>query len=216
MVEKEYDPCNTNSAQPACENFCAVILAAGMSRRMGQPKLILPWGQGTVITQIVSVLVAAGVTKIIVVTGAYKDLLEKVLQGYPVELVWNARYAEDQMLLSLQTGLSRAPSEAQAAFVVIGDQPQIQKEVFLKLMSAYSQNRPGLVVPSYQMRRGHPWLVDRSLWPDLLNQTAETRLRDWLNQNSARIRYIEVDSESILRDLDTPEDYAREIGDSGR
>jgi len=61
------------------------------------------------------------------------------------------------------------------------------------------------------MRRGHPWLVQASLWPALLAMQAGQTLRDFLNRHAAQIEYVEVDTPSILKDLDTPEDYEREL-----
>ncbi len=191
--------------------FGAVVMAAGLSRRMGRPKLVMPWGNETVIHHVVSVLVEAGVDKIIVVTGSDRGAVEETLYGLPVELVWNQHFAVDQMLITLQTGLVQASQELDAVFVVIGDQPQIPKEVIQDMMDLYQQQKFHLVVPSFQMRRGHPWLVDRSLWSDLLAQKPETTLRDWLNLHSDQIGYLSVETDFVLRDLDTPEDYEREI-----
>ena len=64
-----------------------------------------------------------------------------------------------------------------------------------------------LIVPSFQRRRGHPWLVERSLWSGLLALQSPRSPRDFLNQHASEILYVEVDTSSILADLDTPQDY---------
>lgn len=97
----------------------------------------------------------------------------------------------------------------EAALVALGDQPQIEAAIVRALVDAYRETRAPLVVPSYHMRRGHPWVLDRSLWPEALSAPARATLRDFLNAHSSRIHYLPVESASILQDLDTPDDYQR-------
>jgi molybdenum cofactor cytidylyltransferase len=124
--------------------------------------------------------------------------------------VFNPRFESDEMTWSLQTGLAAMPEDVEAALVVLGDQPQIEPRVVEAVLAAYRQAGPVLVVPSYEMRRGHPWLVSRALWPAILALQPPQTLRDWLNASAAQIHYLVVDTPSVLRDLDTPDDYERE------
>ncbi len=187
----------------------AIILAAGLSRRMGQPKMLLPWGDTSVIAAIVQKLVAAQIQPICVVVGALKDEIAEALGELPVQLVFNSRFQEDSMVVSLQAGLARLPDEIQAALVVLGDQPQLSVDVIRLLLDAYNRSASALIVPSYQMRRGHPWLIDRSLWAEVRNLAPGDTLRKFLNSNAEKIFYIDTDLESVIQDLDTPDDYAR-------
>jgi molybdenum cofactor cytidylyltransferase len=190
--------------------FAAVVLAAGCSTRMGRPKLVLPWGNTTVIGQVVTTLMQAGVTEIVVVTGGARAEVEAALAGFPVRMVFNARYQEDAMLLSLQVGLrTLKKSQSEGALIILGDQPHLKGEVLQGLLAAYTARRAPLVVPSFQYRRGHPWVLERSLWAAALGAAPSTTLRDFLNQHAAQIEYVNVDNDSILNDLDYPEDYAR-------
>jgi len=191
--------------------IAAIVLAAGMSRRMGRAKLVLPWGSRTVIGQVVHVLLEARVNPVVVVTGGSQEQVNKALQGQPVKLVFNPRFAEDQMALSLQAGLSELPAAVEAALIVLGDQPQIEGPVVQAVIAEYRTSHAGLVVPSYQMRRGHPWIIDRSLWPELMVLRPPTTLRDFLVAHAALIHYLVVEYPSILVDLDTPEDYERQV-----
>jgi molybdenum cofactor cytidylyltransferase len=113
------------------------------------------------------------------------------------------------MMVSLQAGMAALPAHTAAFLLALGDQPQIQPDTVRRVMEAYQENRAGLVVPSHEMRRGHPWLVDRRFWPELGSQPPQTTLRDFLNRRQAEIRYVTVATPSILLDLDTPEDYQR-------
>ena len=188
----------------------AIVLAAGLSTRMGRPKLILPWGATTVIGQVVSVLAEAGVETTIVVTGGTRAEVESVLAGQAVRFAYNPQYADGEMIHSLHAGIARLDPTAQGFLLVLGDQPQIEANVVRQVMAAYQETRPALVVPSFQMRRGHPWLVGRALWPEILALRPPQTMRDFLNRHKAATTYVEVASSSILMDLDTPEDYARQ------
>jgi len=187
----------------------AVVLAAGQSCRMGSPKLILPWGSRTVIEQVILTLTRAGVTEITVVTGAQRELIENVLKDYPVRLAHNGDYACSGMATTFQVGLETLASCCQAVMIVLGDQPTIEEAVVQQVIEMHLQSGKAITIPSYEMRRGHPWLVDRRLWPDLLRLTKEQTLRDFLQAHQDDIAYIQVDTPGILLDLDTPEDYNR-------
>lgn len=188
----------------------AVVLAAGRSQRMGQPKMLLPWGDTTVVGQVVRALVQAGLGQIVVVTGGWRQQVEAALQNSPARMVYNPRYMEDQMALSIQVGLASLPAQTDAALIVLGDQPQMQSEVVRQVMRAYQESRAPLVFPSYHLRRGHPWIIARSLWGELLEKASVLTLREILNTYADQIRYVVVQDDTILRDLDTPADYQRE------
>lgn len=186
----------------------AVVLAAGRSQRMGEPKLVLPWGARTVIAQVAGTLLEAGIGDVVVVTGGWREAVEKALSGMPVLLAHNPDYEQSEMLTSLQVGLralSALEPPVEAALVVLGDQPTIEGGVIKAVMEQYAQSGAGLLVPSYQRRRGHPWMVRRDLWPGLFAMTPDQTMRDFLNAHE--ITYVNVDSPGILKDLDTPEDY---------
>lgn len=186
----------------------AVVMAAGRSKRMGRPKMDLPWGETTVIGQVVSVLQLSGVQDVIVVTGGNRETVELALEGLMLHTIHNPEYANGEMTKTLQVGLSAMGKDIEAALVVLGDQPQIEQSVVNTIISAYQQGQR-LVVPSYQMRRGHPWLVDRSFWDGLMGLRPPETLRDFLNIHSSKIHYVNVDTPSIVQDLDTPGDYHR-------
>jgi molybdenum cofactor cytidylyltransferase len=189
--------------------IAAVVLAAGQSKRMGRPKMTLPWGETTVIGQVVTQIAQAGVTEIIVITGASHHEVEQALQGSPVRILFNPRYADGEMVSSLHIGLSALDESIEAALVVLGDQPQIVTTLVRDVLRTFHITEAPLVVPSYQMHRGHPWIIARSLWPAVLSLEAPQTLRDFLHTSSDKIQYVTVDTPSVLQDLDTPEDYDR-------
>jgi molybdenum cofactor cytidylyltransferase len=82
-------------------------------------------------------------------------------------------------------------------------------ETVARVIAAYHSTQAGLVLPSYQMRRGHPWLLARSLWEDALALRPPQTLRDLLQAHAGQTSYVVVETDSILLDLDTPQDYEK-------
>jgi molybdenum cofactor cytidylyltransferase len=112
------------------------------------------------------------------------------------------------MLSSIQCGLRDLTQESiGAALIALGDQPQVEESSVRRVCEAFLQTKSPLVVPSYRMRRGHPWLVARTLWNEILGLSPDQTPRNFLNAHAEDIHYVELDSPSILADLDTPEDY---------
>jgi molybdenum cofactor cytidylyltransferase len=187
----------------------AIILAAGQSKRMGQPKMLLPWGKSTVIEHVISTFLNAGIEDVIVVTGGAREQVEGTLSQYPVRTVHNTNYAAGEMLSSIQWALKAMLAEAQAALIGLGDQPQVQEKSIRLICDQYRDSQSTLVVPSFQMRRGHPWLVARPLWSEILALKPAESPRDFLTRHANEIHYVNVNTQSVLADLDTPEDYEK-------
>ncbi|NWG05676.1 MAG: nucleotidyltransferase family protein [Chloroflexi bacterium] len=187
----------------------AIILAAGKSKRMGQSKMLLPWGETTVLGQVISVLQSAGLEDVVTVTGGFREQVEELAKRFGLRTVFNPEYDSSEMLSSIQCGLRSLNAEAEAALICLGDQPQVQERSVRMVREAFEQSRSRIVVPSYRMRRGHPWLVARPLWDEILRMKFPQSPRDFLNNHAKEIAYVEIDNTSILEDLDTPEDYLR-------
>lgn len=189
--------------------IAAIILAAGQSKRMGQPKMLLPWGKSTVIEQVISTFLTSGIEDVIVVTGGARQRVEDAIRPYPVRKIHNEDYAAGEMLSSIQCGLRGMLQPAQATLIGLGDQPQVQEKNVRLICQAYQESESQLIVPSFQMRRGHPWLAARSLWDEILNLKPPESPRDFLNRHAHEIHYVNMNTESVLADLDTPQDYEK-------
>ena len=194
--------------------IAAIVLAAGQSRRMGYPKLTLPWGKTSVLGQVIITLATAGINDIVIVTGAIQEqitnLVDLYVKKYPVRTIYNDGYAKGEMLSSLQIGLSAMKPETLATLVVLGDQPQIMVSIVRQIISTYLETGAPLIIPSYQMRRGHPWLVARTKWDSLLDLTSEQTPHDFLTAHAADIHYLPVETSTILQDIDTPAEYEQQ------
>ena len=187
----------------------AIILAAGKSSRMGQPKMLLPWGDRTVLTHVISVFQNAEVEDILVVTGGFREQVEELVSGSNVKTVFNSEFEKSEMLTSIQCGLRALTRQTQAVLIGLGDQPQVQEGTVRKVCEVFRESKSNLVVPSYRMRRGHPWLVARPLWEEILEMQPPQSPRDLLNGHTQEIEYVTIDNPSIMQDLDTPEDYLK-------
>ncbi len=184
----------------------AVILAAGRSRRMGRNKMLLPYGASTVLETVVAEVTAcAAVTDVVVVTGHEPDRITALLAPYPVRCIFNPAYAQAEMLVSLQVGLQALSSDIQAALIVPGDHPRLRSDIIQRVIEAWQAD--ALVIPSYQLKRGHPILIDRVWWSELLALPETASLRDFIRAHEDHIRYVVVETDSVLQDMDTPEEY---------
>ncbi len=190
----------------------AVVLGAGLSTRMGRLKQLLPYGEHTVIEQVVATLLQSPVDEVLVVTGHERARIEAVLAPWPVRMAFNPNYAASEMLSSVQTGLQAVTADSRAALLVLGDMPGLESSVVRLLVEAYHVRGDNAVyIPSYEMRAGHPVLVPRPYWEAILRLPPEASLRKVLRGKGTLVRWVEVDTPSVLRDLDTPGDYAREL-----
>ena len=111
--------------------IAAVVLAAGLSSRMGQPKQIMRWGSRAMVRQVCETLIASEVNEIVVVTGYAREKVEEALIGCAARPVFNPDYEDGDMMRSLQIGLNSL-SNFEAALFVLGDQPQMQVSVVKK------------------------------------------------------------------------------------
>ncbi len=184
----------------------AIVLAAGRSRRMGQPKMLLPWGKTTVLEHVIQTLKAAGLDEILVVIGGAREGVEAIVQE-SVRTIFNPGYERGEMLSSLQVGLGKASGKA--VMVVLGDQPQVRTGSLEQIQEEFARRESSIIVPSYNMRRGHPWIVPKRYWDEILEMEPGESLRDFLHRHGDEIYYVNVDDPGVLLDLDTPEDYLK-------
>lgn len=185
----------------------AVVLAAGLSSRMGRQKLLLPWEESTVIEKVIDTLISSGVSEIVVVTGRDAEQISKLLSVKNIQTVFNPEFANGNMVTSLVTGLRELQGKVDAALMVLGDQPQMQESTVRRVVEEWKRNPVSLCIPSHQMRRGHPWVIPGKMWDNLFHLEPQQTMRDFIRMNEKDIRYVLADTPTILADLDTPEDY---------
>ena len=182
----------------------AVVAAAGLSSRMGAFKPLLPFDGATVIERCIANLRAAGASELVVVTGYRGAELAARLAGSGVTCVHNPAYAETQMFDSLRIGLRALPPGCGTVLLTPGDVPLVRPETIRALLAAAG----GFVCPACGGRRGHPAALDASYIPALLGYSGEGGLRGAVAALGIPTADVETSDEGMLRDLDTPADYA--------
>lgn len=204
----------------------AVVLAAGESRRMGTQKMLLPFGDTTIVGAVVRTAAASRAGGTMVVLGADRDAIRDDLAslatrldrrpGVPdlpdgpaskIAFAVNDHY-QLGMLTSIQAGLRALPAGATAAVVMLGDQPFLRAPVVDAVIAAFETGGRGIVIPTFQGRRGHPVLIDLKYRGEILAIEPLEGLRALMRAHPDDIFETEVADANILRDLDTPEDYA--------
>ena len=208
-----------NAVREVHGRVAAVVLAAGRSTRMGRSKQLLPWGGSTMLAEVVRRLRQTTVTDIVVVTGAEGAAVEASLAdlqpGEPrLRCVFNPDFAVSEMARSLQVGLRTLPANRSAALVILADQPHLETGVVEAVAQRWRETQAPVVAPYFQGQRGHPMLFDRTVWPAILALAADANPREAVRAAGA-IERVDVDSETILRDIDTPDEYARQAAADG-
>jgi molybdenum cofactor cytidylyltransferase len=162
-----------------------------------------------VLQQVVRSLKASPVDRVLVVLGHRSEEVAATLAGAGAEVVLNPRYREG-MLSSVQKGAAAAHPETEWLLIALGDQPWLRPETVSRLLDA-AAGSAGIVVPSYGNRRGHPLLIHRRFREEIAGLPADGGLRELLRRHADAVRHVMVPDEEILRDMDTPEDYRREL-----
>jgi molybdenum cofactor cytidylyltransferase len=188
------------------------ILAAGESKRMGQPKLCLPWGQTTILGHIREQWLEAGAEKILIVHAPGEPPVTRELdrRGVAPENRTPTLAMERGMMGSVVTAATRALQDKSLTHLIIslGDQPQIQSGTMKELLGTCLISPGELVRVVHNGKPGHPLALPAVLLPELSTTPAET-LRDFLRLKKVRVCDLTIADSGVLLDVDTPADYAR-------
>ena len=190
--------------------ICAVVLAAGLSRRMGVQKLLLPFGGKTVIAHIVDQILASAVDEVHVVVGHEGEQIRRELSGRHVSIVSNPAY-QSGMLSSVRCGLAALPQECLAVLVALGDQPSITSKLIDQMVQSFAATKKQILVPFYNGRRGHPVLFSKVYRDEILTHYDDVGMRGLLHAHPDDVFELTVSTSAVLSDMDCPEDYRREL-----
>jgi molybdenum cofactor cytidylyltransferase len=186
----------------------AIVLAAGMSRRMGVPKQLLRLGGKTILQHTLENVRASDVAEIVVVLGHKAERVEKEISTDGIKLVRNQEYQQG-MGTSLRTGLAAVSANAKAALIVLADQPFVSAETFDQLIACHQKLRPQIVIPTYNGFRGNPVLLDRSVFAELQGVTGDVGCRAIFGNHTENIHKLAVDDAGILLDIDSQEEFQK-------
>ena len=190
--------------------FGAIILAAGLSSRMVENKVLLPWRDGLPIVRHVASRFAGAAGQVLVVTGRDAAQIRAALSDLNVCCVHNPDYATGEMLSSVKVGLRALPGDLAAAFIQPADMPAVPQSVIAQVAATHEAGWN--VAPRYAGRRGHPVLLDRTYWQAMLDLRADAQPRVVIGAARERLRLVDVDDEGVLLDIDTREAYERVLG----
>ena len=191
------------------ETICALILAAGLSQRMGDFKPLLPLRGKTLIENSVESVLSGGAETAVVVTGYRASEVENVLRrsfGERVDFARNPDYASTDMMRSIQIGAAALP-DCGAFFLLPGDMPVVAAGTFDKLLAAREQEVASAIFPTLDGYRKHPPLIDARLIPAIRTFDGDGGLRELWKRYENDILTVAVDDAGVWVDLDTPADY---------
>lgn len=190
--------------------ICGIVLAAGRSRRMGQPKALLRAGDDTFLQRAVRALADGGCAFVVVVIGPITSeaarkiaedaaLLDAGIAVNPAE--------ESEQADSLRIGLAALPPEAEAAVVAPVDVPDVSGALVHAVIEAYRRTGAPVAVPARGGRHGHPVLFARRVWAELMRPDLPEGARTVVHAHAAELAEVPVDA--LPLDVDTPDDYRR-------
>ena len=190
----------------------AIVLAAGESKRMGQTKQLLEWKGRTILQRVLENLSSSRVDEVILVLGNEAEKILQKVDTPKVKVVINKNYKEG-MITSIQEGLTNLDDKVEAFFIVLADQPAVGPEVFDRLISEFRGVTPqkSIILPAFRGRRGHPALFSVKYREEALHIEGDVGFRQVLQEHPQEIHTVEMDTDSILQDIDTPEDYRKQL-----
>ncbi len=186
----------------------AIILAAGMSRRMGTPKQLLKVGETTLLGRVVENVRRSRADEVVLVLGHAADAIRQHLSTDGIKVVINPNYSEG-MGSSLRAGLSALKPDCAGALIVLADQPFVQPCTLDQLIEYHHQHKPQILIPMYKGFRGNPVLLDRSVFPELMQLTGDIGCRAIFGSHLEGIHKLPVEDAGILLDIDNSDDLEK-------
>ena len=186
--------------------IAGIILAAGTSSRLGQPKQLLQLEGRPLLQHAIDAMERSPLFEVIVVLGHQADeIAEELYAGDQTRVVVNEDYAQGQAT-SLKAGLEDVSPEAEAVLVILGDQPAVNAKKVKAVLEGYEMSKKPIVQASYRGVAGHPTVFYRSVWPELMEIEGDKGARDLIKEHPEWLSRVELGVEAPF-DIDTPEDY---------
>jgi molybdenum cofactor cytidylyltransferase len=191
-----------------------VLLAAGASARLGQPKQLLAYRGQTLLRRAAETGLAAGLAPLVVVIGAEAAAMRRELAGLPVEIVENPRYREGQST-SLRAGLAALPPTVEAVVLLLVDLPRVDPPLVRALVAAWQASGAPIVRPAFEGQAGNPVLFSAALLPELAAAHGDEGGRAVLRARADSVHLLPVDTPGILQDVDTWDAYQALLAEAG-
>ena len=186
--------------------IAAVVLAAGLARRMGRQKLLLQL-QGKPVVRWSVEHVAGHAEDVVVVTGPDDTALRQALDGLAVRFAVNPR-PQDGQGTSIAAGVAALKPWTTAALIALGDQPRMPAAVVPALLDAFRRSGKAIIAPLYQGMQGTPVLFSSEVFAELRALKGDAGARAVVKEDPERVETVAFDL-AMPPDVDTPEDYAK-------
>jgi molybdenum cofactor cytidylyltransferase len=197
------------------EPVAGIVLAAGASKRFGQPKQLLDWRGQPFVRAVAQTALKAGLSQVVVITGANAQSVEAAVNDLPVIIKRNDDWQAGQAS-SIRAGINAitlpGSNRIGAAIFLLADQPQIGSSVIRALIDYHAAGLDPIIAPLVMMeQRANPVLFDRITFPDLMSLEGDVGGRAIFSRH--HVEYMPWHDDRLLLDVDKPEDYQRLIGD---
>jgi molybdenum cofactor cytidylyltransferase len=184
----------------------AIILAAGLSSRMGIPKQLLKLGGKPMVRIVTENVLASRVDEVLVITGHQAQEIRAAITDLPVKILFNPDYVQGQGT-SLALGVEAINAKAEAFLVFMADQPLISATLINMVVSEFEKRRCLALRPVYRGKPGHPVILDCALGAEVKTLKGDEGARQVLKQLGNKMEYVTVQDESAIFDVDTLETY---------
>ena len=192
--------------------LAAVILSAGASSRMGRPKALLPYREGTFLEHLIEVTrhPRTGATR--VVLGAGAEVIQAVAKLDPSVVVLNPDWEQGQ-LSSIRAGLrSLEGIDTDGIVLCPVDHPLVSERLVSELIERFYEDKKAIVLPTYKGRRGHPVIFSAALYGELLAASADKGARAVVWAHATEVLEIPTDEEGVVLNINDPDMLKRAIG----
>ncbi len=188
-----------------------IILAAGNSSRMGEPKQLMKFKNKTFLQHIVEESKEANLNPVICVTGYQSDQISKAIAGMNVTIIYNEQWSEG-MGTGIAAGIKEVlPSDIDSVILTVSDQPYVSSGLFAKMLTMKDQSGKRIVASSYAGTVGTPVLFDREYFNQLKSLDGNQGAKNIVNMNMSDVCTVKFEKGSI--DIDTKEDYEKLISE---
>jgi molybdenum cofactor cytidylyltransferase len=190
-------------------NISAIIISAGSSGRMGQPKALLAIKGKTFLRNIVDTMYKSGFEDVIIVLGSESEKIQNTISWFKGKIVINQDWKQGQ-LSSIITGLNNVDqTQYSAALIWPVDHPCVSPKLLLELVKKFDKGSHKIIVPKYGERRGHPVIIAGSLFEEIKFAPKDIGMKSVIHSHPEEVCEVKTTDQGVITNVDTPEEYQK-------